>query len=451
MLHLFEDREFVRRLWTLALPIFGQQFIQQALGAVDVLMVGQLNETAVAAVGIADQLFFLLVLYLFGVASGSQVFAAQAWGKGDIPRIHRVMGLGLILGLAGAAVFMTAAIVIPERVMGVYSEDPAVIALSTTYLKIVGWSYLGTTVTMVLGSVMRSTENARPPMIASLIALGLNSIFNYVLIFGALGFPALGVEGAAYATCAARILEAILLLGWAYYARLPVAARWSQLWGQSRSFVRSFLRTAAPVLFTEIAWSLGVTTYYAFYGRIGTESVAAVGVATSIERLAFVVFIGLGGAASVMIGNRIGANEDDKAIAYAWRLMALQFGLGIFVGAVIFAFSGMIPSFYNISPQAAENLRTILMIMGCMISIKAVNLMNFIGIVRAGGDTRVGMWMDIGPMWLIGVPLAWFAAFALGWPVAWVYLLTMSEELVKLIVSVWRIRSGRWIHHLEEI
>lgn len=442
---LREDRAFWSRLFVLVLPIMGQSFIQNALGAVDVFMVGQLGETAVAGLGLADQMFFLLVLFLFGVGSGSAIFAAQAWGKQDMARIHHVLGIGLVLGVLGAAVFMFLSLVVPEQVMGLYTEDTAVVGVGASYLRIVGWSYLASAFTMVFAAVLRSTEQVRLPMFASLIALGLNSIFNYLLIFGKFGFPALGVPGAAVATAGARWLECILLLGVIYGRRLPIAASVGQMLAVRWDFVRSFMRTTAPVIATEVVWSFGQTVYSAFYARIGTESVAAVNIAVTIERLAFIVFISVASAASVMIGNRLGAEERENAYLYAKRFLLIQLSLAFVLGAALFAVSSAVPSLYNISATAAANTTLILRIMSVAVIIKSTNLMAFIGIIRAGGDTRMGLIMDIGPMWVIGVPLAYIGTFVFGLPVAAVYILALLEEVAKLGLVLWRIFSRRWM------
>ncbi len=445
---LRQDRLFWSRMIGLVLPIMGQHFIQSSLGAVDVLMVGQLNETAVAGLGLADQLFFLLVLYLFGVSSGSAIFSAQAWGRKDLVRIHRVIGLGLLVALAGALLFAAGALGFPEVIIGLYTADQAVIEVSDGYLRIVGWSYPATAVVVVYAGVLRSTEEVRLPMITGAIALGLNSLFNYFLIFGKLGFPALGVTGAAYATAGARILEMLLLLGLVYSRRLPAAATPRQMIAFEPDFWRRFARMTSPVILTEIGWSLGQTVYNAFYARIGTESLAAINISVSIERLAFVVFIAVGSAASVMIGNRIGSGEIDRAFSYARRFMAIQLGLAVLLGLTLVGLSGWIPGFYQISPAAAGHTRSILLVMGLVMAVKATNLMTFIGILRSGGDTRFAFLIDIAPLWLIGVPLAYLGAFVFDLPVTLVYLLTMGEEGIKLALSLWRVFSRRWIHQV---
>lgn len=446
MLALFRnDRRFWVRLWTLVLPIMGQNFIQSSLGAVDVFMVGQLNETAVAGLGLADQLFFLLILFLFGVGSGAAIFSAQAWGKQDLPQIHSVMGMSLVLAFVGAVFFAIISLVFPEQIIGLYTPDTAVIAVSASYLRVVGWSYVATAASVVFGSVLRSIEEVRLPLVVSFFSLGLNSVFNYLLIFGKFGFPELGVEGAAIATAGARWAECLILVGLIYRWRLPVAASLRQMAAVTRPFAKLFLLTTLPVIATEIAWSVGQTLYNGFYARIGTESIAAINIAVTIERLAFIVFIAMGSAASVMIGNRLGAGEKDRAMLYAKRFLILQFGLACLLGLFLLSVSGWVPGLYNISAEAASYTTAVLRVMSAAVLIKSANLMAFIGIIRPGGDTRVGLLMDIGPLWLLGVPLAYVGTFILGYSVVWVYALSVVEEVAKLGFALWRIASRRWM------
>lgn len=203
---LFADKDFFPTLYRLASPIVVQHFIIFSLGLVDILMIGQLGEAAVAAVGIADQIFFLVILLLFGISSGAAIFTAQYWGKKDVARIKSVLGLTLLMGVSGALIFSGVSVAAPRWVIGVYSKDPAVVQLGSAYLQIVGLTYGVTAVTVSYSAVLRSVENVKLPMFASIVALSLNTVLNYGLIFGHFGLPALGVTGAAIATALARTL-----------------------------------------------------------------------------------------------------------------------------------------------------------------------------------------------------------------------------------------------------
>jgi putative MATE family efflux protein len=445
---MFKDSVYFKTLIRIAVPIAAQHFITSSLNVVDVVMIGQLGETAVASVGLANQVFFLLILLLFGVSSGAAMFTAQFWGKKDIESIHKVLGIGLLLGISSSLLFTLAAVLFPEFILGIYSKDPAVIALGSTYLRRVGFSYFFTSITFSFASVLRSTENVKLPMVVSIVALSINTVLNYLLIFGNFGFPELGVEGAAIATLIARSLECAALLTLTYRLRTPVAARISELLGFNRAFVQRYLKIALPVMFNEMMWSLGITIYNIIYARIGTESIAAVNISATIENMAFVLFIGVSNAAAIMIGNRIGANEEHKAFDYGRRTLIIGMAGSVLVGLAILAGKDSILALYQISETARQYASMILTIVAFTLWIRVSNMTMIVGIFRSGGDTKFSFALDVGSVWLVGIPFALIGAFVFHFPVYGVVLMIMSEEVVKMMIGFWRFFSRKWINNL---
>lgn len=446
---MFQDDAFFSIVWRLALPIATQQLVMNALNAVDVLMIGQLGETAVAAVGLANQVFFLLSLFMFGCGSGAAVFSAQFWGRGDIANLRRVLGIGLRLALAGGILFTAAAVLAPSQVLAVYSKDPAVIDLGSRYLRLVGLCYIPTSITMIFGIILRSTRTVKVPMMVSVGALSLKTLLAYGLIFGRFGLPALGVPGAALATVVARTLECAVLVGLSYRLRLPTAARWRELALPDRVFLAAFARTTLPVILGEIIWSIGVTTYNAVYARIGTDAIAAVNIASTIEGIALVPFMGLGNACAILLGNQIGAGETGAALTYARRFLLLAAGGAAAIGVLILAVSRGVVDLYRISSEAQTYARSVLVVMSAVLWLKALNMTLIVGILRSGGDTRFALFADTGPMWLLGVPAALLAAFVLHLPVYWVMgLIVLTDEGLKAMVGLRRVASGRWINNV---
>ena len=318
---IFSDHDFYNTLLRLAIPIATQQLVMNALNAVDVLMVGQLGETAVAAVGLAGQVFFLMTLFLFGVGSGAAIFSAQFWGRGDLANVRRILGLALILAVSGSALFSLVAILAPAWVLSIYTHDPAVIAEGSPYLRVVGLCYVPTAISVTYAIILRSTRQVKVPMVVSVSALSLKTILAYILIFGYFGAPAMGIMGAAVATVVARFVECIAMLTITYWRKLPAAAKLAEMLDINRALVGRFLRTATPVILGEIMWSLGITIYTGIYARIGTGPLAAVSIASTIEGVAIVPFIAMANAAAIMLGNRIGADKITDAMDYAWRFI----------------------------------------------------------------------------------------------------------------------------------
>jgi putative MATE family efflux protein len=445
---MFQDKKFFSTMLRLARPIILQNLIFSSLSLVDGLMIGQLGDDAVAAVGVANQVFFLVSLLLFGITSGTAIFTAQYWGQKDIHRIRSVLGLSLVMSTAGSLLFSLVAILIPTRVIGIYTTDPNVITLGSPYLHTVAFSYVLSGITYPYSAVLRSTENVRLPMLVSLLALSLNTFLNYCLILGNFGFPALGVYGAAIATVIARLMESVLLLVIIYHRQLSIAARLSDLINFGILPLGKLFKTIMPVIATEIVWSLGSTTYNVVYAHLGTESIAAYNIAVTLDRLIFVVFIGLGSACAIMIGNRLGAGERDVAAEYGKKYLAFNTISAVILSFLMIGLISPLLALYKVSVQTSYYTSRILLAMALSLPVRSSNFMLLIGILRSGGDTRYAFIIDAGVIWIIGVPLAFLGAYLLHLPIYLLFPLVLTEEVVKLSLGLYRFFSGRWIHSL---
>lgn len=447
-LAFFRDKDFFRAMLALAVPVAFQQLISAGLNMMDVLMVGQLGETAVAALGLANQIFFLLILFLFGVTSGMSIFTAQFWGKGDIEQIHHVLGICLMISVSVAALFTFAALLIPEKLMGFYTQDPEVTKLGSDYLRIVGLSYIFTAICVSYISVLRSITNVTLTVIVAILSLALKTILAYLFIFGIGGLPALGVRGAALGTTIGWGFQCLLLVILVYILKTPLAAKPLALFDFDRFFLFRVLKTSMPAAINEVLWSFGITTYNVVYARIGTEAIAAVNINATIEELSFVLFIGLGNACSVMVGNKIGEDRKDLAFEYGRRFTIMGVVSMLIGGVIIYFIREPVISLYELSPSAADNLSKLMLVYACSGWLRVFNFILFIGALRAGGDTRYTMFTELFSIWLIGVPSALIGGFVLHLPVYWVYALVLLEEVVKAVVIFRRFLSRKWIHDL---
>ena len=445
------DKTFMRTMLGLALPIAFQQLITASLNMVDVLMVGQLGEASIAALGLANQVFFLLILFLFGVTSGMAIFTAQYWGQGDVESIRKVLGISLMVALGVGLLFMLAATLIPGTIMSFYTEDPEVIELGVSYLRIVGFSYMFMAITTSYFAVLRSITLVKMTMVITIIALFLKTGLGYLLIFGVGGLPALGVRGAAIGTTFGWIFEALLTLFLVYKLKTPLAANPITFFNFSRPFLGRVLKTAMPAAINEVFWSVGITVYNAVYARIGTDAIAAVQINATVEEIAYVLFIGLGNACAVMIGNKIGEGGKEDAFEYGRRFLFLVIFMAVFSGGIILLLRDPIIGLYEISESAANNARTLMLIFSLTAWLRSINFILFVGVLRAGGDTRFAMFMEIFSIWVIGVPAALIGGFVLKLPVYGVYLMVFLEEIVKVFIITWRYRSRKWIHDLVNV
>ncbi|WKZ42122.1 MAG: MATE family efflux transporter [Anaerolineales bacterium] len=450
-LSFLKDRAFLREMLTIAVPISFQQLVNASLNMIDVIMVGQLGEASIAALGLSNQVFFVFILLLFGTTSGMAIFTAQYWGKQEVEPIRKVLGMSLLTTTIIAVIFTLTATLIPEVVLGFYTNDSEVIQIGARYLRIVGLSYIPVAIATSYVAVLRSIQLIKIAVIATISALIFKTTLGYMLIFGIWIFPELGVEGAAIGTASGWILQVILLFVLVHTWKTPLAANPLTFFSFDLPFFGRVLRTTLPALANEFFWSLGITTYNAIYARIGTDAIAAINVNATIEELGFVVFMGLGNACAVMVGNRIGAGKREEAYQTLWRVVTLAVIAAWVVGLTVFLLRDAVVSLYNLSPSGVDSVRVLMLVMACTIWIRMLNFTTFIGGLRAGGDTRFAMFMELFSIWGVGVPSAYIGAFVLGLPVYYVYLMVALEELVKAFISVWRIRSRRWMHDLVNV
>lgn len=447
----YRDPAYFQQLFRIGIPIALQQFFFSLLNMAGNVMVGQRGDVAMAAVGVAGQIYFLLSLFLFGVASGSAMVTAQLWGKRDVPGIRKVLALSLWLSLGISGFFLLVSELLPTQILSIYSSDPAVLVLGSAYLKILGGSFIFFAITFGYSLVLRSMGNVKLPVTISVASLGLNILLAYGFIFGKLGLPELGVVGAAWAALISRLVECFALLLSVYLSRSPAAASPGELLSFDRRFFVRVMRPVLPVILNELLWSLGISAYNAVYGHIGTEALAAVNILATAEGIAAVPFMGLSNGTSVAVGNKIGAGDPETAYRYVGRSIGLGTGLALLVGGLVWALRAPVISLYKISPQAAASAYHLLTVLGGLLWLRMTNMTLIIGMLRAGGDTRFSLILDGFIIWILGVPMALLGAFVFHLPVQWVYLMVMSEEAAKYILGMRRYFSRKWIHDLTHL
>ena len=446
--YYYADKVYFNLLLKIAIPITLQNAVSSSLNMVSSLIIGQKGEIAVAAVGLAGQIFFLLNLLLFGIGSGAAMFTAQLWGKRDVPEIRRVLALSLTLGLLASSVFFAFSKFAPQLILGIYSEDPAVILAGSEYLSIFSFSFFFFAVTFAYALVLRSVGEVKAPVIVSISALTINAILTYGLVFGFFGMPELGLRGAAFAMVMARALECIALVGYTYLVRSPAAAGLHDFYRINFAFIGRILKPVLPVIANEFLWSLGVTAYYVIYAHMGTDSLAAMNIVSTIDQMALVILFGLTSGTAVIVGNRIGAREVDEAFLYGGRSLGLAALVGALIGIAVILVSPFILSLYKVGPEVIYLAQRTLIYLGCFIWLRGMNSINIVGNLRAGGDTTYSLILDGFIIWIVGVPLTAMAAFVLNLPLYYVYLFVLSEEFLKCVLGLRRYFSRRWIHDL---
>ena len=443
-----KDAIFLKKAVRIALPVAMQGMLNTIVNLVDTMMIGALGATAIAAVGLANKVFFVFTLLVFGIVSGSGVLAAQYWGNGDIKNIKKVVGLALTLAVAASIAFLVPAVVCPEAVMRIFTASEDAIQVGAGYLTIVALSYPATAVSNTFVAMLRATGRVKAPVVISSCTIFINIFFNYTFIYGNFGAPAMGAAGAALATLMARLAEALSIILVVYLGKAPVAARFKEMFGYSREFLVQFFSTTSPVIANEFIWGLGTTLYSLAYGRMGNDAVAAITIATTIQDIVTVLFQGLSAATAVIMGNEMGAGKLKRAERYAKNFLILQFIVTILGALFCVAIRWQIIGVYNITPEIAESVSWCIIVFALFMPFKMFNYVMVVGILRSGGDTKMCLLLDCSGVWMIGVPMAFLGGLFFGFPIHIVYAMVMLEEVYKAVFGYWRYRQKKWLRNL---
>lgn len=446
-----DTKEMMRKLMVIALPIMLQNLISTSLTFVDTLMIGQLGQNELAAVGITTQVYFLISLFFFGIASGTSIFLSQYYGSGEYDKMRRTMSFGFTLCLSGALLMALFSFFYPEAILHLFTHDEAVIKEGVAYLKIVAPSYLFAAVTAVLSIGFRAESKANIPMLITVLSLTMNAIGNYLLIFGIGPFPRLGVSGGALSTTIARVVESLLIFYMTYRKGGECFAfRKGSDFKWDKPFLATFCKTSLPVLFNEIFWSVGMTLYKIAFAFLGTEALATFNIVDSIDNFFFIAMLGIGNGATILLGNVLGAGEKEKAERWAKRLITLSFFTGLAMGLLEFAFSPFFASWFSVSDSVrAISIRS-LKAKGFSQPFRALSMLIVVGILRSGGDTKYAAFSEMAGVYLVGVPIAFIGAAVLALPLDVIYFALALEELAKILFASPRIKSKKWAHVLTD-
>ena len=442
------DRDFYKTLVVLAIPITLQNLIGLGVNLMDTVMLGSLGDDNISASALANQPYFVFTLFMFGLCSGACVLTAQYWGKGDTDAIRRILTLAVRASVICSLFFSAAVLLFPDSVMSLYTEDADVIRLGSQFLRIIGFSYIVSAISTTYLYVLRSVENVRLPLLINLTSFVLNTILNWILIYGKFGLPAMGIRGSATGTLCARIVELILAMIYAHAFDRRLRFRLPCIFYGRTGFLRDFLRYSLPVVVNETLWGTGVTMQSVVIGHIGSMEVAANSIAGVVQRLGSVAVFGVANAAAVIIGKQIGAGDERKASHYARMLLMVSLILGFCSAGFVFAIRGPAVAFYGVSAATKEYARQIIGVYAVIMMFMAFNSVNIVGVLRGGGDTRFAMAIDVGCMWLVALPLG--AAAGLIWhlPLPVVFFLLSTDEPVKFLIGLARFRTGRWLRNV---
>lgn len=442
----FFKKEFFATLFMVAAPITVQNFINSAVNMADAVMIGRLGEASITAVGLGNQIFFLLNLLLFGLVSGSAVFSSQFWGRKDVLGIQKTIGLCFIIATIIGGVFTFFCILCPETLIGIYSKDKEVIALGASYLKYVCFCFFPFVYSFSITMTLRSIGKIKLAVITTAIGLVVNITLNMILIFGLLGVPALGVKGAAIATVASRILEFTIVLSVSILRKYPVIGSFKNMFSISLPFLRDYFMVTLPVVIEETFWSFGVTMHNFIFARLGTSQYAAFNIVNTVSLLLWVLVLGLGNGSAIIIGNKIGEGKTEEARDYAKFITLLSPLLAILISFLFIPISILIPFIFNVTDEVLSIIPSLLTVLAIYYPLRAFNSVMIVGVCRGGGDTRFSLFYDVFFMWAFAIPLAYTISLTSFSYVYLIYACIMIEEPFKTILGLTRLKSGKWLH-----
>ena len=454
--YMNQGKKFYREVAMLAIPMVLQNMVTTSLGLLDSFMVGLLGEAPLAAVTMANTPVMVIMLMTFGLQSGGSVLMSQFYGKGDYDSINRVLGIGFYAAAAVTLIFGSVMFFFPVQFMGLFGNDASVVALAAKYGKIVAFSFFFDSMTSVYVAAHRSMANPKPGMVIFMVSMVLNTFLNWVFIFGRLGAPAMGVEGAALATLIARMTQLLMVVLHILFLNKRFQFKPALALKPGGGMIHRYIRYSLPVVFNETLWGLGSSLYPTIMGHMaGSQAIlAAYGVAGNIERLCTVAIFGVSGAASIIIGREIGAGKDrEKILNVGKALDTLAVLVGavvgvIFIGVTHVFFAPVVYPLFGLSPEATEIATMMLVVTFSFLFFRAFNSTNVVGVIRGGGDVKTAAFIDLAPMWLVAIPTAALAGLVFQWGILAVYLCMALDNVVKALLGVHRLRSGKWIRNL---
>ncbi|SDF42785.1 MATE family efflux transporter [Marvinbryantia formatexigens] len=480
-----EQKEtFYKTVWKIALPVTLQFLLQSSFSVVDQIMTGQLGSVSVAGIGLAGKFASIFSVLVSAIAAAAGIMLAQYIGQKDEQKADRSFLVNLGMAAILALFFTIVCTAAPRQVMEIYTKDTLTCDTAAGYLQIYAVSFLPMALTTLLSAFLRCAEAAALPLAAGIAAAAVNTLLNYVLIFGKCGFPAMGITGAAIATVTAQVAGCVLTLGMFLYhrrtqrrywqadgsrekevrmqadgsrvkearsctvPRTKRGARFSSAFHMEKEERLQYLGILLPILICEFFWSLGENVYAAIYGHIGTQACAAMTLTSPVQVLMIGAMNGFAQAAGIMVGKSLGRNDYERAYREAVKLMLCGLCGSVILSVILVLVRDSYVQIYRVEESVRHITKDILLAFAVISPVKVQNMILGGGILRSGGRTKYVMYIDFIGTWLFGVPLGLLSAFLFHLPIAWVYFILSLEECVRFAISVFLFRKKGWMRSL---
>lgn len=445
-------RYFVKNVLLLGIPIALQSLLMSSLGFVDSLMISQLGTEEVAAAGIGARIFWVSIVLVWGLGSGMGILLAQYWGANDEKGLKRYLALGT--GVTQGLAFFCFAVCVftPTLLPSLFNPSETVLALASDYVQLLGIAVCLSGVGIAADTALRSIGQTRINLYVSILETALNITLNYILIFGHLGLPAMGLIGAGIGSVIARSIRLIVVLVIIYRYFPVLALRWKNVVEAcERRMVSKFFTVTYPIMVGTVIWCAGLFTFNILLGRIGQTELATIAVITPLESIGLAFGHGLSTATGIMIGNSLGANQFKHSTQYSRWALKSSIVLGALLGGVLLVAQSAILSLYGaLSDDVTQLMIMSLPIVALSIMLRTINITLIIGVLRSGGDSKFCMNMDFVCQWMWAVPVTAMGAIVFELPFTTVLLLMTSEEIIKVLPAAWRVYSDKWVNNLTE-
>ena len=439
--------DFYRQMFKLAIPIIIQNLLSAAVNSSDVIMLNYVGQSAISAVSLAANYSNILFMVYYGLGTGASLLCAQYFGKKNMQAIHAVEGIALRFSLAISALVALAAFTIPQRMLLLFTSDQELIAIGSSYIRIMGITYLCWGVTEIYLAILRRIGLVTISMALNMLAFGLNILLNAVFIFGLFGAPKLGETGVAIATASSRLIHLIACVIVSLLSK-DVKLNPAYMFIRSKTLLNDFVHLSLPALGNDLSWSVAFSMYSVILGHLGTEAVAANSLVTVVRNVGSVFCFAIASAGTILLGRVMGQGELEKSKSYASGMLKMTVVAGAVGGVIVLAVTPFVLRFASLNDTAMHYLKYMLLINSYYIMGSAVNTALIAGVFRAGGDTKFGLICDTIDMWVYAVPLGFFAAFVVKLPVLWVYFLLCTDEFVKWPWVIRHYRKGEWAKNI---
>lgn len=445
---MIKDKYFYKTFFSLYLVVALQNIIVFSVNLADSIMLGTYSETAMSGVSLANQIQFLLHMFVNGAANGLVVIASQYWGKKHLEPIKKVFSAAFLMAVAMSAVLMGVVLISPEGILGILSDETEIVLVGAEYIKIMAFSYIIFAVTQILIALMRSVEAVRIGFYTSVLALIFNVSLNYCLIFGRLGFPEMGVKGAAIATLISRVAELAAAVIYVFAIDKRLSLKLKDIVRIERSYLKDYIKAGLPLIGSGGSWGIAMTVQTAIIGRLGAACIGANAVTAPVFQVVSVLYASSSNASSVLIGKTVGENDIPRVKKYAKKLQILYIVIGLVSCALLLLLRDFIISVYDVTPETAALAATFINILSVTVIGSSYEAPALCGIVSGGGDTKFVFKNDIIFMWCMVLPLAFLSAFVFKWPVPVTFFILKSDQITKCLVAVVKVNRYKWIRTL---